>query len=106
MNNCTTEIAWPVGAVLEIRHTIDDAALIGRLVTIEGPLEEVLGDWVQRVNVDGVQAPFPHEFFLARPMDLRPLAGDVCSDQAEHCFKFDPDYQVWTGAEESIYAIS
>ena len=105
MNNSTIEIAWPMGAELEIRQTIGDAALVGKVVSIDGPLEQVLGEWVQRVTVEGVQPPFPNEFFLARPIDLKPIAGNLGIDQAEEGFTFDPDYHVWKEVKEGLSTI-
>ena len=102
MNSSVTEIAWPMGAELEIRQSVGGAVLVGKTVIIDGPLEEVLGEWVQRVTVEGVEPPFPNEFFLARPVDLKPIAGRLDTDEAEEGFAFDPEYHVWKTAKEKI----
>ena len=89
---------WPVGSVLRIVGNIEERSLIGMAVTVLGPLESVLGEEVQRVDVHGIDPPPPTEYFLARPKDLGEFPDD--GKVMDEGFEFDPTVQVWHREKE------
>lgn len=92
---------WPVGSILKIVGDIEDRSLIGLTVTVLGPLENVLGEWVQRIDIHGVTPPPPNEYFLARPRDLGEFPDDdgLAMDEG---FEFDPELRIWHPESEKV----
>ncbi|PCJ21976.1 MAG: hypothetical protein COB04_02025 [Gammaproteobacteria bacterium] len=89
---------WPVGSVLRIIGDIEERSMIGLTVTVLGPLEDISGERVQRVDVHGIEPPPPSDCFLARPKDLGEFPDeDKLMDEG---FEFDPSKWIWHPEKE------
>ncbi len=86
---------WPAGAILKVRDTIVDRDLVGATVTVLGPIQNVLGEQVQAVDIHGVAPPCPQPYFLARPCDLCDFSNGSYSCFEEGLFNFKPFVKVW-----------
>ncbi|MBL4608037.1 MAG: hypothetical protein JKY01_09450 [Pseudomonadales bacterium] len=86
---------WPVGAILKVRDSIPDRSLVSATVTILGPVQDVLGESVQVIEIHGVKPPFPQSCFLARPCDLWDFSNGSYDCFADSRFNFKPSWSVW-----------
>lgn len=91
---------WPVGAILKVRGTIPDSSLVGATVTILSPVQDVLGEMVQAIEIHGVEPPCPQPCFLARPCDLRDFSNDSYKCFEDGLFNFKPSVKVWEAPQK------
>jgi len=91
---------WPVGAILKVRDSIPDRSLVGATVTILGPVQDVLGERVQTIEILGVEPPPPQPCFLARPCDLYDFSDGGYNCFEDSVFNFKPCVKVWKAPQK------